>query len=104
MERMKEYSALFALCGEKASDYSFINIWGWSEERRYEWAFGDGLCWLRLTSGAEPEYWAPVGNWDRSDWPELINELFVPGTVFERTKSSFMSSGQSELINELRLA
>ena len=84
MERQKDYSALFSFCGEKASDYSFINIWGWSEERRYEWAFADDLCWLRLTSGPEPIYWGPVGNWNRLDWLELMTETFAPNTVFER--------------------
>jgi hypothetical protein len=85
MERMKEYLTLFGFCGEKASDYSFINIWSWSEEWRFEWAFGDGLCWLRLVSGAEPVYLAPVGDWNRADWLELIGGIFAPGTVFERT-------------------
>ncbi len=85
MERMEEYSALFRYCNEKASDYSFTNIWGWTEERRYEWAFHNGLCWLRLTNGPTPVYWAPVGNWNRLDWPEVLSEAFEPGTVFERT-------------------
>jgi hypothetical protein len=85
MDLRENYSALFALCAEKASDYTFINIWGWSEERRYEWAFDDGLCWLRLTNDPQPVYWAPVGNWDRSDWAEVLSRTVIPGTVFERT-------------------
>ncbi|MDR2523252.1 MAG: phosphatidylglycerol lysyltransferase domain-containing protein [Synergistaceae bacterium] len=84
LDRREEYSALFSLCAERASDYTFINIWGWSEERRYEWAFADDLCWLRVTNGPEPIYWAPVGNWDRPDWAEVLNQAVAPGTVFER--------------------
>jgi hypothetical protein len=85
LDRREEYSSLFALCGERASDYSFINIWGWSEERQYEWAFHDGLCWLRLTGGPPPAvYWAPVGDWNRTDWAEVLGNFFPHGAVFER--------------------
>ncbi|MDR1621734.1 MAG: phosphatidylglycerol lysyltransferase domain-containing protein [Synergistaceae bacterium] len=97
MERREEYSGLFACCSEKASDYSFINIWGWSEERKYEWAFDDGLCWLRLTSGPEPVYWAPVGNWDRPDWAKVLDKAVVPGTVFERTPQALTDLWQERL-------
>ncbi|MDR1741048.1 MAG: phosphatidylglycerol lysyltransferase domain-containing protein [Synergistaceae bacterium] len=83
MDRRDEYSALFAASAQKASDYSFVNIWGWSEERRYEWAFRDGLCWLRLTNVSPPEYWAPVGNWDR-DWSSALEGLFPNGAAFSR--------------------
>ena len=103
MERMEEYSELFALSKEKASDYSFINIWGWSEERRYEWAFGNGLCWLLLTSGVEPVYWAPVGDWDRADWLELMRGLFAPGTVFERTPQALADIWVERMGEHVRL-
>jgi hypothetical protein len=103
MERAEEYSALFSLSGEKASDYSFINVWGWSEERRYEWAFGDGLCWLRLTAGSEPVYWAPVGDWDRADWLEVIGGLVAPGTVFERTPQMLAEIWAERLGERVRL-
>jgi len=102
MERMKEYLALFELCGEKASDYSFINVWGWSEWR-FEWAFADGLCWLRLASDAEPVYWAPVGDWNRADWLELIGRLFAPGTVFERTPQALAEIWAEQLGKRIRI-
>jgi hypothetical protein len=103
MERREEYSSLFALCGEKASDYSFINIWGWSEERRYEWAFHDGLCWLRLTGGPVPVYWAPVGAWERPGWFEILNRFFPSGAVFERTPQALAGIWRDRLGDGLRL-
>jgi hypothetical protein len=103
MERREEYSSLFALCGEKASDYSFINIWGWSEERRYEWAFHDGLCWLRLAAGPAPVYWAPVGDWNRPDWPELLDRLFPSGIVFERVPQALADIWRERLGEGIRL-
>jgi hypothetical protein len=90
MDRMEEYHGLFSLCGgnlcggEKASDYTFVNIWGWTEERGYVWAFKDGLCWLRVTKGSAPAWWAPVGDWDRPDWAKIMEDNVPPGVVFER--------------------
>lgn len=85
MERREKYNQLYAYCNEKASDYSFINIWGWSEERKYEWAFSEDLCWLSLNYSSHPVYWAPIGNWNRLDWGEILSKNFVEGTIFERT-------------------
>jgi hypothetical protein len=103
MERREEYSALYARCAERASDYSFINIWGWSEERRYEWAFHDGLCWLRLTGASEPVLWAPVGEWDRFDWPEVLGSLFPTGAVFERVPQALADIWAARLGDRVRL-
>jgi hypothetical protein len=103
MTRKEEYSALFALSSEKASDYSFINIWGWSEERRYEWAFDHDLCWLRLANDTGPVYWAPVGNWDRPDWAEVLGNAVAPGTVFERVPQVLANIWTEQLQGRVRL-
>ena len=42
--RREEYAALFGACQEKTSDYTFVNLWAWTDERKYEWAFDSGLC------------------------------------------------------------
>ncbi|MDR2529508.1 MAG: phosphatidylglycerol lysyltransferase domain-containing protein [Synergistaceae bacterium] len=103
LERREEYAALFSLCAERASDYTFINIWGWSEERRYEWAFGDDLCWLRVTNGPEPVYWAPVGDWDRLDWAETLERTVAPGTVFERVPQALADLWSQRLAGRVLL-
>jgi hypothetical protein len=67
LDRRAAYLERFARCPEKASDYSFANIWGWAEEYGLEWSWGESHVWLRQT---KPEllYWAPVGPWLDVDW------------------------------------
>ena len=103
MERKKEYLGLLELCGEKAAEYSFITIWGWSEGWRYEWAFGDGLCWLRSVLRAEPVCLAPIGDWNRADWLELMRGFFAPGTVFERVPETLADIWAARLGEHVRL-
>ncbi len=78
LDRQQEYLARFAQCPQRASDYTFTNIWGWAEEYGLEWSWGDSHVWLRQT---RPEIldWAPVGPWDRVDWARCPR-LTKPGT------------------------
>ncbi len=46
-------------------DYSFVNIFGWSNYFGLQWHFNDKLCWLRQNNNS---LWAPVGNWHDVDW------------------------------------
>ncbi|MBL3593425.1 MAG: DUF2156 domain-containing protein [Synergistaceae bacterium] len=68
---------------QKASDYTFVNLWAWQEDRRYEVAFADGLIWLRQTDPQE-RLWAPLGSWQRDDWEELLTKHFPHGASFHR--------------------
>jgi uncharacterized protein len=67
LEGREEYLGRWAACPQKASDYSFGNIWGWREEYGLEWAFGKEHVWL-LQTRPHRALWAPVGPWDRVDW------------------------------------
>jgi len=71
-----EYSSYFCAAQERASDYSFINLWGWDDERRYETAFCEGLYWIRLTKNEPFEMWAPVGDWSGVNWKDILGKLF----------------------------
>jgi hypothetical protein len=103
MERMEEYHELFGLCCEKASDYSFVNVWGWTEERNYLWAFRDDLCWLRVTSGPSPAWWAPVGDWNRPDWAGLMRENVPSGVTFERVPQKLTDIWSEQLKGRIRV-
>ena len=81
--RRGEYVALYGACQEWTSDYTFVNLWAWTDECRYEWAFDSGFCWLRIMSPL-PTNWAPVGNWIGVDWKPMLKRLFPEGAVFER--------------------
>jgi uncharacterized protein len=74
MEQQDDYRRQLALCGQIASDYSFTNLFGWGPEYGLEWAWHDGLVWIRQ---AHPftALWAPVGDWEAVDWPSRISAV-----------------------------
>lgn len=82
LDRQEEYTRLLALCGQKASDYSFANLWGWKEEYGLQWAFWKDLVVLRQTR-PEVLYWAPVGDWHGADW-KTFQSLVPPSQCFIR--------------------
>jgi hypothetical protein len=67
LDRQTEYRTLFDKCTQKASDYSFINLWGWRDEYGLEWAWTDDRVWLRQTK-PETVYWAPIGTCCKGSW------------------------------------
>ncbi len=71
IDRQEAYQAKLAQCSQVASDYSFINIWGWGPEYGLQWAWHDDLVCIKQT---EPEemLWAPVGDWRHTDWKALL--------------------------------
>ena len=71
LEKQDEYIELFSKCPCAASDYSFVNLWGWSEEYGLEWAWTDKVVWIRQT---KPEllYWSPVGQWEDVHWKKIF--------------------------------
>lgn len=83
IDMRKDYSALFDLCSGKTSDYTFVNIWAWSDERQYELARAHGLFWPRINRPS-PVLWAPVGNWETADWERILPDLFPDGAEFHR--------------------
>jgi hypothetical protein len=71
MEQQDDYRIKLAQCRQIASDYSFTNLFGWGPEFGLEWAWHDGLVWIRQALPF-PALWAPVGDWDAVDWPSRI--------------------------------
>ncbi|MFW5488972.1 MAG: DUF2156 domain-containing protein [Desulfovibrio sp.] len=74
LDRQTEYRTLFDNCRQKASDYSYINLWGWRDEYGLEWAWTEDRVWLRQTK-PETVYWAPIGRcckgkWNRDMFPD----------------------------------
>jgi uncharacterized protein len=82
LDGQEEYNRLLAKCSQKPSDYSFVNLWGWGREYGLEWSFRDGCVLLRQTI-PHTLYWAPVGNWEETDWGGLLQSL-PPETCFIR--------------------
>ena len=82
LEKQEEYNYLLSLCPQKASDYSFVNLWGWALEYGLEWCFMDDYVLLRQT---EPEviYWAPIGDWLSMDW-DTIRKILPLNACYSR--------------------
>lgn len=59
----------------EASDYSFVNLWGWCREYGLEWAWDDDLVWIHQSQPVDA-IWAPVGHWDLVDWAERLSRHF----------------------------
>ncbi len=71
LDRQAAYREAFGRTPGKASDYSFVNLWGWGAHYGLQWAWSDGRVWLRQ-SRPQPAYWAPVGPWPPGDWPAVL--------------------------------
>ena len=56
----------------EASDYSFVNLWGWCREYGLEWAWDDDLVWIHQSQPVDA-LWAPVGHWNQVDWAERLS-------------------------------
>jgi len=73
--KQTEYTTYFDQCPQKASDYSFANLWGWAPAYGLKWAWTDNFVWIKQTIPHEL-YWTPVGPWENIDWNISIYHNF----------------------------
>ncbi len=83
IDKQEAYALLLAESIQPASDYSFVNLWGWADEYGLEWAWEDRIVWIKQNVPA-PLYWAPVGDWENVNWKEIFSRHFSCGTEFTR--------------------
>ena len=83
MERQGNYFEYIDACPEKASDYSFLNLWGWADAYGLNWAWTPELVWIRQTRPVET-YWAPVGDWKSVVWTDVMRRHFRDRVSFDR--------------------
>ena len=100
LDKQLDYSNHFAACSQKASDYSFVNLWGWAEEYGLLWAWTDELVWIKQT---RPQhcYWAPVGAWESIDWPECFQKYLNDETRFMRVPENLLRCWKGEMKKRL---
>ena len=75
-----------------ASDYSFINLFGWAPAYGLELAFEHDLVFIRDKSGC---CWAPIGDWAAIDWRSVLK----PGDCFARVPQTLLSIWQDQGLN-----
>ncbi len=83
LKDQQRYQTYLSQCPQVASDYSFVNLWGWADHYGLKWAWDDGLVWIHQTEPKEA-CWAPVGNWDKIDWAACFNRCFETIQHFSR--------------------
>lgn len=95
LSKQTAYRAVLATCPQVASDYSFLNLWGWAEAYGLEWAWEQNLVWIRQTI-PDTLYWGPVGPWDRIDWRSLFAASIPPGSRFNRVPEALLTLWQAQ--------
>lgn len=83
LDRQRDYRSCLARCPQKASDVSFVNLWGWADEYGLEWAWSGDMVWIRQTAPAV-QYWPPVGDWEHADWAMLFQSRIPAPARFVR--------------------
>lgn len=96
ISRQAEYLELFQICPQKTSDYSFINLWGWAEEYGLQWAWEDGLVWIRQTIPVV-RLWAPIGSWFEIPWSKRFAEYWGRGDAFYRIPEKLVQVWEKEI-------
>ena len=97
IHKQNEYLRYFARSPQKASDYSFINLWGWADVYGLQWAWTDNLVWIRQT---EPEaaYWAPVGDWQGVAWDtEFFRHVQRPASILRARRGDTNRAQTTEM-------
>jgi hypothetical protein len=83
LDRQENYLKYLLNSPQKASDYSFINLWGWAEVYGLYWAWSDQMVWIKQTIPKEV-FWAPVTAGSEIDWNLCFDKYFNSTTVFQR--------------------
>jgi hypothetical protein len=102
LSRQKGYLRKYEQSNVPASDYTFVNLWGWAQEYYLEWAWTDNLIWIRQI---EPEirYWAPIGNWQTVDWTATLKLLPEKHISFIRVPESLCEIWQKQLPDMIKI-
>ena len=100
LNRQDDYLKHFNECSQKASEYSFVNLWGWAEEYGLYWAWKDKFVWIKQTI-PETVYWAPVGKWEEAPWARWLNDYFTRPAVFARIPEDLRNRWEKVLGNRI---
>jgi uncharacterized protein len=100
LDRQDQYLQYFSQLPQKASDYSFVNLWGWAEVYGLYWAWSDQMVWIKQTIPKEV-FWAPVAPWSEIDWNLCFDKYFNSTAVFHRVPESLMMLWKEKIGNRI---
>ncbi len=101
--RQTDYIRHLALTPQIASDYSFVNLYGWASEHFLEWAWDDNLIWIKQTQ-PQVVYWAPVGPWDQINWKTKFDSILNGPSNFIRIPERLVEIWQAQLNGQLQIS
>jgi uncharacterized protein len=100
LDRQDQYLKYFSQFPQKASDYSFVNLWGWATVYGLYWAWADQLVWIKQTVPKEV-LWAPVAPWPDIDWNLCFDKYFDSTAVFHRVPEDLMVLWKEKIGNRI---
>jgi hypothetical protein len=103
LNRQALYRERLAQCSQIASDYSFVNLWGWGENYGLAWAWDEHLVWLRQ-SRPYPALWAPVGPWHSIDWRDKLTNESLDDMPLVRIPEALMDQWRHSQMPTLRIS
>jgi len=103
LDKQEDYLNMLTRCPQVASDYSFMNLWGWAEEYGLTWAWNDDCVWIRQ-SRPEVLYWAPVGPWYDIDWCARLVATPDESTIFIRIPDKLVEHWQATFKDQAVIA
>jgi hypothetical protein len=101
LDKQNEYLDIFNRCPQKSSDYSFVNLWGWSDEYGLSWAWSDDMVWIKQTIPSEV-FWAPIGSWSNVDWSECFDKYFDKPITFLRIPEILLQVWEENIQDRIR--
>ena len=103
LERQSTYLQRLQQCPQQASDYSFVNLWGWAAEYGLSWSWQDELVWIKQARPREM-LWAPVGPCADVDWGLCLEKVLNGPTTFIRVPDGLLQFWQAGLAQRLTAA
>ncbi|MCG6910262.1 MAG: phosphatidylglycerol lysyltransferase domain-containing protein [Deltaproteobacteria bacterium] len=101
LERQGEYLQLLRATPVIASDYSYVNLWGWAAHFGLEWSFDRDLVWIRQTRPTL-QYWAPVGDWKSDRLYRMVAEVLPAGISMVRAPEFFVNRLKQEMADAVQ--
>jgi hypothetical protein len=102
LDKQSEYRGFLAKCERRTSDYSFLNLWGWSGIYDLEWAWEENLVWIRQKT-PEPCFWGPVGHWSGIDWPLRFQKFGRTTLEYIRVPDTLSDIWKEQLGNRVQV-
>ena len=96
LDKQNEYLDKFYRCPQKSSDYSFVNLWGWSGDYGLNWAWSDDMVWIKQTIPNEV-FWAPIGSWPDIDWSRCFDKFLDDPITFLRIPEELLRVWEKDI-------